>query len=191
MQRRRALIATGIAARAMRRNRRVVAGSGLCLGLRRSLLDLQRAGLSSSSRAFARKASSPPRWSTVRSAEAAMRKRKLRPSASDCSVTCVQVRQVAPAGLDVGVADPVAGQHALAGQFTTAGHGYTSEWLASAQLWRESTPLTGASTGRQAHAARRGAFVQRRRACSTRDLRWSTIGGFVTVEEELKSTQRL
>src|SRR5438093_1594445 len=52
-----------------------------------SVLSLRALGDSSSALAFARKASRPPRWSTVLSAFAEMRSLKARPSASDISVT--------------------------------------------------------------------------------------------------------
>ena len=85
-----------------------------CLLLDDRALELAHAcGASSSSLAFSRKASSPPRWSTVFSALAETRSLTERLERVGDQRDVQQVRQEPPFGLDVGVAHLVADQRHL------------------------------------------------------------------------------
>ena len=75
------------------------------------------------SRASSRNSSRPPRCSTERSACEVIRSRTLWPRAVAEQRHLVEVRQKAPPRLVVRVADIVAGENRLTGQFTASSHG--------------------------------------------------------------------
>ena len=107
------------------RHRRVAARSGRlarCCAFFTSRLSFWQRSDSSSSLAFIRKASSPPRCSTVFRACALMRRRTLRCSASLISVTSTQVGPEGALGLVLGMAAQLAGHGQLARQLTSPGH---------------------------------------------------------------------